>query len=265
MQKLVKVKWFKSSRDLSEIYQPTGMVFAFVSSPAEGSSVCHEWVKCRDFLHDAVRSQITDKKCGIYGFSFEPGVNPKLDLKRIRMAVSKHGLKPDNINDFRNKMKASLTLLNHFEKQENMMLSKLQEIDSTNSGKSAVFLFTGSSIWMSSPFLVSMYSFLIRLGDKELKFENKDELIQLLKALSDDAKAGKISDNDAVYLGASWDKLHIILKNRIKLFKRENGVHDIYFSKYDISRFHNYCGIRSLASLQTPDEDLNSRMKSIIK
>jgi hypothetical protein len=263
--KLVEVEWFKNPKSLSEIYQQTGMIFAFVTTPEDGNKMCHEWAKCRDFLHDAVRAQLTGNGCSIYGFTFDPKVNPHVDTRKMRMLVSKHGLKKDEVTAFQNKMVSALALINHFEKVAKISLTKLAEVNAKGSSKGAVFLFTGPRMWIQSPFLVSMYTFLLRLGDKELKFKNADELKKELKDLYDRSQKGKISDNDASYLGASWNKMHEIIKNRAELFSKSKGVHDIYWKKFNISQFHNNAGIRSLALGSTPDQDLNKRVKEIVK
>ena len=265
MAKETTIEWFKAPKSLSEIYQQTGMLFAFVSPPGKGLKVCHEWVKCRDFLHDAVRSQITGTSCAIYGFTFDPKKNPQIDLKKMRMLVSKDGLKEEDIAGFRRKMQAGLTLVNHFEKHAKVALSKLEEIDPKGSNKKSVYLFTGPQMWMISPFLISMYTFLIRLGDKEITFESAEELKEKLKGLHSAFKEGKLSDNDANYLGHSWDKLHMFIKNRTMLFPKKDGIHDIFHGGYNINSFHNYGGIWSLASCQTPDKSLNDRVRELTK
>ena len=260
-----KVKWFSGSKEsLSEIYQQTGMLFAFMSSPKDGGRACHPWVKCRDFMHDAVRAQITMGSCSIYGFNFLAGENPPIDLKKTRILVTKDKVSEMTEAQFKNKMKAALALVNHFEKYAGVSLSKLIKVDPTGSNKENVFLFLGPVMWMQSPFLVSMYTFLIRLGDKELTFKNPADLRKKFKALYDNnKKKASGGDNDAGYLGASWNKLHIIIKNRNKLFPKENGVHDIFFKGYDINSFHNRGGIRSLATAYTPDENLNKHIREL--
>ncbi len=265
MPKQNTVEWFKAPKSLNEIYQQTGMLFAFLTSPEKGSKVCHEWVKCRDFLHDAVRAQITGTPCGIYGFTFNPATNPNIDLKKMRMLITKDGLKDGDIEGFGKKIQAGLALVNHFEKHAKVSLSKVEEIDVTGSNKKVIYLFTGPQMWMSSPFLISMYTFLLRLGDKEIVFENEVDLKNKLKDLNDKYKNGKLSDNDANYLGGSWDKLHLFVKNRIKLFPKKDGVHDIFHGSYNINSFHNNGGIWSLATYQTPDTALNDRVKELTK
>jgi hypothetical protein len=262
-----KIDWFdKGSNGLNEIYQQTGMVFSFLSSPKTGSKQCHEWVKCRDYLHDAVRTTITGNNSAIYGFRFNKGENPDVDLRKMRMLVSKNNLTSKAAEDkFRKKSKHGLLMLNHFEKQAKVALSKMVEVDATGSKKKVVFLYTGSVMWMKSPFLVSMYTFLIRLGDKELKFNNSAELKNEMKRLVDEQKKSRTKhDNDVTYLGQMWNRLHNIIKYRKELFPMEKGVHNIYFRNTSIGTFHNNGGILSLANGNTPDPELNNLVKKII-
>jgi hypothetical protein len=265
LPKQITVEWFKAPKSLSEIYQQTGMLFAFISSPGKGSKVCHEWVKCRDFLHDAMRSQITNTSCAIYGFTFNPTTNPIIDLKKTRMLISKDGLKEEGVAGFKKKMQSGLVLVNHFERYAKVSLSKLEEVDPEGSNKKLVYMFTGPQMWMTSPFLISMYTFLIRLGDKEFEFETVVELQERFKDLHEKYKTGNLLDNDANYIGKSWDKLHLFIKNRTKLFPKKNGVHDIFHGKYNINSFHNGGGIWSLSSAITPDNALNERVKELTK
>lgn len=271
MSKLTKVEWFKKSSiglGLNEIYQSTGIMFAFVSSPLNGLCQCHEWVKCRDFLPDAAKSQVTNKKCSIYGFTFDPAKNPIVDLNKMRMMVTKIFSKDTNIfekiPEFKQKIKSSLKLLNHFESIAGVTKSKITKVDPTGQDTyKSIFLFTGSVMWMRSPFLISIYSFLIRLGDKEFQFINNAELKTEFKKLAGYHASGKINDNDASYLSNSWDKLDLIIKNRSKLFPIKNKVHDIYWKDYNISQFHNRTGLDSLVKSITPDEALNDMIKTL--
>lgn len=259
-KKKIVVEWFPTRGNLNEIYQKTGMVFAFVTSPKEGSKACHEWVKCRDYLHDAVRVQLTGKPMKVYGFEFSVKKNPPVDLTKMRMLVSKNNMTSKSLGTFRKQMKAALALVNHFEKQARVSLSKMQEVETKDSGKAGIFMFTGSRMWLSSPCLVSMYTFLIRLGDKEIAFRNAPHLKKKLEQL-----AGSSNDNDNNYLIDTWDKMHLIIKNRLTLFPKKNRFHDMYFKDCNIDAFHNQGGILSLAKRTTADEKLNSRFEEMLK
>lgn len=263
-KKEIKIKWFMNKDNLMEEYQKTGMLFAFVTDPKieGGIQVCHSWVKCRDFMPDAVKVQITKSSCNIYGFNYKEGKNPPIDLKKMRMLVTKDKIEKDNIGSLKNKMIAAEKLLNHFEKYGNISLSKLEEINPAGSSKESIYMFTGSSIWVTSPFMISLYTFLIRLGDKEIKFEGEVDLLTKLRELSEN----KVNnDVDIVYLRHSWNKLHSIVKNRDKLFIKKEGVHDINLTDMPINIFHHRAGIQNLIKGQTPSDTLNKLSKKYIK
>jgi len=265
-KKIVTVEWFKSVNKLCESYQQTGMAFAFVTSQKDGNKMCHEWVKCRDFLHDGVRTQITGIPCEIYGFKFNTKTNPNIYLYKMRMLVTKYNLKTTaDTKLFNKKIVSGLKLINHFEKQAKVSLTKVHKVDTKDSGKESIFMFIGPAMWVHSPFLVSMYTFLIRLGDKQIKFKNANSLKKELKRLNTKYTKDELLDNDAEYLGCLWDKLHIIIKNRAKLFTKKNKMHDIYSDDISINNFHNRCGIRSLAMGTTPNNELNECIKEICK
>jgi len=270
-----KILAFKNPKSLAEIYQTTGMFFSFVAAPKSktGRMQCHEWAKCRDFLPDAARAMLTKGSCSIYGFTYNYGKNPPIDMKKMRMLVTKQGMKSKKeVDAFRKKMEYGLIMVNHYEKMAKISLTKMYDCaHAGQKGKFAsTFMFLGSGIWMKSPFFISMYTFLLRLGDKELDFKTNAELKKLLKQMNEDYKTGKYkdkngrNDNDANYIGASWDKLDLIMKSRKKLFPENKGFHDIYFKDYSIGQFHNNTGVLSLVGFSTPDAKLNTRMKEAV-
>ena len=262
MPQPIKVEWFKISSSLNEIYQSTGIMFAFSSSPVNGFHQCHEWVKCRDFLPDAIRSQLTNKIYKVYGFIFDPDKNPKIDLNKMRMFVTKALRNKEEVVKFKQKIKASLKLLHHFENIAKVGKTEILEVDTAGQTKyKSIYLFIGSVMWLRSPFLISLYTFLIRLGDKEFQFTNNTELKAEFKKLADRQKSGKIADNDAYYLTNSWNKLDLIIKNRSKLFPTEKRVHDFYWKEYSMNTFHNNTGINSLVKYLTPYKVLNTKIK----
>jgi hypothetical protein len=261
--KRVKVEWFKHPGALDEAYQQIGMLFAFATDidKDEVHQVCHEWVKCRDYLHDAVRTQITGKPSSIYGFNFNINNNPNIDLKKTRMLVTKGDMKDAEVGEFKDKMKSALKLLRHFEKRVGISLSKMAEVDTEGSGKKFIAMFSSSPAWLKSPHLVSMYTFLIRLGDKRIEFKDAKSLREGFRKLYELHKSGKLDDNDAKYLGKMHNKLHTIMDKRNSMFIKKEGYHKIYFDDILIRDFHNYGGILSLCDGVTPDKELNEIIK----
>lgn len=271
MKKRLSINWFKEPTGLCENYQQTGILFAFASAPVDGTyTMCHEWVKCRDYLHDVVRTELTGEKSVIYGFQFDREKNPRVDLKKMRMLVAKDLAKEDPAETavFKRKMTSSLELLRHFEKIAGVTLSRMSEADVSNSKKKAVVMFSSSPMWLKSPSLVSLYTFIIRLGDKEIEFTSEEDLKAALKKAVDDyltaSRANGKDDNDLNYLVRMHDKLHGVVKNRKSLFKMKNGFHDLYFTSNSINYFHNNAGILSLCTASTPDVELNNAVKKLL-
>lgn len=263
MSKAIKVKWFNKSSNLNEIYQRTQIQFAFMSAPKEGSAQCHPFVLCRDFLHDAGRCAWLKTNCNIYGFKFRYNKNPKLDLKRTRMLVTKKTLKKDDeIANFHKRMITALNLLNHYEKMAGWTKTKLYRV---KDDVQKAWLFNGTGMWMKSPFLISMYSFLIRLGDKFdtlTGFKNNSDLKKRFKTVSRLENKGR--DNDIGYIAYSWDKMDKIIKNYNELFFA-GGRPDVVFSTKETGIFHDYSGILSLCRNQTPSDALNKLTKELFK
>ena len=261
MPKAIKVEWYKDDKDLNEIYQRTQIQFAFMTAPKNGNKQCHPFVLCRDFLHDAVKCSWLKTGCVIYGFSFDFDKNPPIDLKQMRMLVTKKTIEDSEETDFHDKMKISLSLLNHYENMAGWTKSKLYRIKDDNV---KAWLFIGSNMWLKSPFLVSMYSFLIRLGDKYnvIKgFKDNKDLNERLKKISELKNEG--GDNDIHYIKTSWNKLDKVIQHRNKLFF-EKEKPDPVFKTSSINRFHDKAGILSLCRYETPDPILNTKARKLL-
>jgi hypothetical protein len=267
---MIEVEWFTGGSSLSEIYQSTKMQFAFLSPSKDGKAKqCHPFALCRDFLHDAVRSHITKKPCNIYGFHYGD-TNPPIDMKHMRVLVKRQVLNtPEGVDRFEKSMKMGLKLLQHYESIAGWTKSKLVRVQDKD--KPNVWLFMGPVGWMKSPYLVSMYTFIIRLGDKHEqigKFKTTDELVQKLADIST-AKAIEQNDNDSRYLKTCANKLHVVMENIDKLFLPGKGkdkakIDPIYNdSGHSIGTFHNNCGIVSLCNCATPNQKLNKTFKEM--
>jgi len=247
------VKWFNSGGSVAEIYQQVNVQFAFLTSPKDGDMQCHDFIKCRDFLHDAVKAQLNKNKWTIYGFTYEYGKNPPVCMEAMNMLIRMPGGKSAE-KAFRKFIKRSKKLLYHYE--DMMKIERSKVVDDHDKSGNPVAIFKGDPIWMSSPFLVSAYTYLIRMGDKDLKFENNTELIKAYQEeIKEREKASKM-DNDMHYLKDIWNKLDIVLKNTDKLFSLDkNDIDPIFFDKgVQNQTFHDRCGIQSLCKFISPNK-----------
>ena len=242
----IDVEFWTKKQYLCEIGQVTGIHYAFVSPESDGSKQCHHWIKCRDFLHDALRSHHTGKVENIFGFSYEPKTNPPLDLEKMRMLFKRNTSASDSktSENTRDMAKAGLALVCHMEKHGGIEpLSKLYR----TSGDKDVYMFEGSPEWMESTFMISLYTFLIRLGAKKMVFKDKEDLDSQLENLKPSTSG---CDNDINYLKIVRPFLHKIVEER-KNFKyvKEDGKR--LLADKSVSVFHNYTGIVSLCKEAT--------------
>jgi hypothetical protein len=257
--KKLTIKHFEDCK-LAEIYQSVSIKFAFLTSPKNGTARCHTYVKCRDFLHDALRTQISGTVSSVFSFRFDKKVNPPIDLRYMRMLVKSDAAKTsEEVAKWDTHMLSGLRLLNHYEKLANKPLSTVVRL--TNEPV-ATWLFTGSSFWLKTPYLASMYTFLIRLGVRNIEFQTDEELQEKYKQIAD-APTSESYDNDKKYLKSCWDKLSKVIINRVSLFG--DGWDKIYNAGTSINSFHNNSGIVSLCKGITCDPELNKRVVECLK
>jgi len=233
------------------------MKYAFLSPDGRQ---CHPWILCRDFLHDALRNQLNGTNESIYGFHFDPNENPPLNLSKISILVKRE---PDFGENPSKASKNTLEILNNSLKILRCMeefggikpLSKMFAVK----GEKDVYLFEGAKDWMESTFMISLYTFFMRLGAKKLQFETKKELDDQLKKLT----KSKVSDNDVQYLKSVRPYINKIIINRKKLVYDKKG--ERLFDKQNINMFHNYTGIVALAEKAAAKKDENERNHNKLK
>lgn len=257
--KTVKIKMYPS-KNYAEEYQVTGFHYSFVSSPENGSMMCHWWVKCRDFLQDALRNQLTGRNDAIYSFAYKPGVDPEVDTKRTRILLKKVPTpkSAESIKDFDEMMASALKLLNHYEKKYGLKpLSKVFKVDDP----SLPVLFIGPGVWSKGSVMISIYTFLIRLGHWKIKFKTDAGLMKQYETIIN-IEPNK-QTNDTRYLKTVYKNIDPALENiDLHLFKQK-GKKNILFQNSVMSSFHHHSGIVSLSQFNTPEPSLNNTFKKI--
>ena len=243
----MNIKWYDNPYGLNQDIQSTGYVFSFINKASEQ---INPWVLCRDYLHDIVRTNLTDVDIDIYGLQYGPGFkSAKLDLDKIRLLVSTEDLTESTLTDTAAdnmdvNMMHSLMLLNHYEGIAGVPYSTVTR--GYQDGQH-FWKFVGNEWWLKHPSLVSMYSLLIRLGDKRFTFTNNGCLMKSFKEVvsSDDDE-----DNDKIILDTCYRFLHLVAKSASEyLFDGKNGYASEYWNQIGNYEFHDECGIQSLCSL----------------
>lgn len=251
---------FRPHQSTAEEYQPTGFHYAMVSSPKEGRKQCHTWIKCRDFLQDALRNALTGRADQIYSFKYDPKVDPKVDFRRTRVVV-KRIPHPDNDakrQEFTEMMKSGLDLVNHFEDYAGWTpKSKLYRVKGDD--KQYSFLFLGPGEWTQSAVGISMYTLLIRLGFFKISFKGEEDLKKKFEEIM-----SKHSSNDIGYLRTTYKHFYKVLDNYDLVKFQQDGKKKILFEDDNINGFHHHSGIVSLCQFRTPNRELNEKFKKIL-
>ncbi|RLI53440.1 MAG: hypothetical protein DRO87_11630, partial [Candidatus Thorarchaeota archaeon] len=155
MEKVKYVKFSGKKRGLSEIYQTVHLEFAFATKEEEGVyKAAHQFVLCRDFLHDVIWSQLNKKPVLIYGFKFAANKDDRIDTDKTKLFIRK----PDIANHLERVEK----VLHIFEKRMRIKKTKIYATQCKT-----IFLVVGSKSWMSSTQMISLYTLLIRMASNE--------------------------------------------------------------------------------------------------
>jgi hypothetical protein len=253
---------YEKKNDLSEIYQKTGIQFAFVSAPEEkASKQCHAWILCRDFLNDAAWLSLLKKSDQIYGFKYDAGSDPPIDHSKMRILVRASGgaaMSKETMFDFINR---AVSVVRYFEQYAGVGKS-LQTRAMEVGNIAGTYAFLGPKMWMSSPFMISLYTLLIRVCVRKFEFTNKEELLKAFEIIG--RGSAEHGDNDVSYLRQTYHYLHAVIDIRKQIkFKKANKA--ILMSGASINTFHNRSGVVSLVNGNVPDADVKKAFQEAKK
>ena len=246
-----------------EEYQQTGFHYAFMSAKRE---MCHHWIKCRDFLQDALRNQLTGRNDAIYSFAYRPGKDPAVETKKTLMLVKRVPTPATAVakKDFDEMMKAALRLVNHYERAYKFTPRSTITKATDKSGKEYAYLFKGPGVWSQGSVMIAMYTFLIRLGFFKPVFKGEKALMLEYNRII----KNKQQTNDTRYLKTVYKNLHLALEHRDKhMFKKKGHKKGdkVLFHDSPMSSFHHHSGIVSLSQFNTPEKGLNNEFREIFK
>ena len=254
---------YPNKNNLSEIYQKSTSIFAFVKKVDDDKYVqCNQYVKCRDFLNDVIRGTLQKSPISIYGFKYNSEIDPVIDMENISL------LYKDSNKDVEPAVIKAIKIINYYESVLKENYSSYILVDKNTA------IITGPKIWLRSQVLTSLYTLLFRVA--ELDFEVNNENIQNLKKvyenfITEQKKEGlkKIS-GDLSYLNKIYKNLDVFLANYKKVLKLDKNDYDpILFNKsISLSNFHNYSGIVSLLDEEKfvyVDKNRTDLLKKIVK
>lgn len=149
-------------------YGENSLLFAFCDKP-DLKNKCHQkhlTVDCREeFCRQLIR-EINNKNNEFYG---------PIDMSKLRILIKrsfdKSALKPENHKKYISRLKMfksditnGLKILNAYEKDNGWDLTKIITDKHNGSENQFIYLVEGSNNWLKAPFLLSLWSLMIRLG-----------------------------------------------------------------------------------------------------
>ncbi len=230
-----------NSGGLAEIYQSVDIKFAFCEVDKQKSgkmkiSQMHPWIKCRDFLGDALFATHHKRSYGIYGFNWD-GTKQIVPTKLTYLLIQ-HSNKVQ--------LESIVKVINQLEKKVRWKRTKLIDLN-TKAGSVPVYLATSSGKWVSSSALISLYTMLWRLCVND--FKDDESLDDFL----DRCAAG--GGNDGTYLKSivAAQKAMGLKEHLFYTIMRYNKT--VFADSYEYQpqdspgRVHNNNGILTLATL----------------
>lgn len=235
-----QVNWTKDW-SLSEIY--SGGLQMALCSPPDANGVYTKattFVTCKDFFQDAVQAIYLGQKREIYDFHYDPATAPPLSLDRARILMSNNTDK-----EFATKIENVVDFVNQFEKRIHLLRTVAYECDPSPKKFGGVYMFEGSSRWMLSPPMISLYTLILRCGLVHVKGEDFDktckDIMNGTKSVGNKAK-NQSGCNDDDYLRDGQAGIKAIQEHGYaRLFYKDPAKN--FPAKIGVRTMHNNCGI----------------------
>lgn len=198
---MAKIELVKNEKRLCEIYS-SGFQFTFLSKDYKQ---CHHWVLCKDFLTDVIWSTVHNKSVSIYGFSYNPKENPKIDVDdNILIAVRNKQVAEDK---FDKEINQCIKFLNIVERRLKIPESTIEKAENK---ENCIWIFKCDKKWIIAPPMLSLLTLFIRVG---CHYTGGGRLNAAIKDFKTTVK-----HNDASYLKRSRNLRLKILKEGIGIF-----------------------------------------------
>ena len=244
-----EIVWHAKNKKISQIPRE-GLEFAFIS---EDYKQIHQFVWCKDFMQDAIFGHLNQKKITVYGFNYDPEVDPPLYMKKTRIMIA--NFKDTN---FGSRVLENLReFLHGIEGQLKMAKTTFEKCEEPppRYKKAGVYLLNGSCRWMKSPPMISLYTLLLRIG---MTHELGQPWYETFKKIQK-ASSGYYSTTDHSFAERAQKGLDFILEHGDrKIFHRTieknypaNHTSGMVFSVFTI---HDNCGVIGFSQGNTKSE-----------
>lgn len=269
----------KASRDLTSVaYLIGNIAFSIVSTPANGLRQCFKLLTCRDYVHEAVRASVhNDTRLSHH---HDPESDPPVNMNKLRLLVV-NGKPGIDYKTFTRGISDVVKTLNFYGSVAGFKGKVFALPADVEKVYSKAYLLVGPKEWISSPYLLSMVTLLVRISVVfgPIDFEDNDALEQKYEdilseygneyiANADEDAYGFIDrmmgPPDMQYLKICRKKFHLLMKNHERLFV--NPISMAYPPPMPFFRheFHSRGGITSLCSFGSYDVTIGRRFREIV-
>jgi hypothetical protein len=245
-----EVEWHPKIRKISQV-PSEGLEFAFLT---ENYRQIHQLVWCKDFMQDAIYGHMNQKKVSIYGFRYDPEVDPPLYMDKTRFMLANW----KDANFGTHVLENLRPFLNAIEEQLKMARTVFEKSIAPPSRyrKAGVYIANGSKRWMKSPPMISLYTLLLRIG---MVHDPKDDPLETIRKVRMGKTSSYYGTSDRGILETSEAGLSRILEHGDRrLFHREmeKNYPPITKSglKFSVFTLHDGCGLSAFSKGHTKNE-----------
>ena len=153
----VSILWKPKLARVAQIFG-RGIEYALVS---EDYRQIHQFVYCKDFLQDTIHAYLNGTKLDLYSFRYDGVLSIPVHLDSTRLLIASY-----RDAQFKQKIEPILDFLNQIEDRLKMKKTEVFACKAPmpTYKRSGVYMLEGSKRWMKAPPLISLYTFLVRLG-----------------------------------------------------------------------------------------------------
>ena len=219
---------------------------------------------CREFFVRQMRSKFSDET-GYWGSGHD------IESSRVYVGVGYerlHNMEQVEVGQkhLRDKMSKSLAVLNALELEGNWPRTKMFPLNPTGKALVPGCLFIGDKKWNRSPYLMSLYTLIIRIGHWSWvpdKVQGKN-WSQVHKMLSKAVGLWK-TDADRDFVRQSLDYWPLLLKNYKYLFGYRNRAYQWSSARLSRPSYSAMEGIHKLVRDETYHERLSAKFRKLKK
>ncbi len=236
----------QKDRSYCEIGQQNMTKFALARYDSQKDRIvqCHPFIKCRDFLLDAMVGVEEGKDMGIYGFEFKK-TDPRPDAENTSLLVSfPQGKLLKNFQD-------NFSILTDIEKAIGWSPTYPELVNYP--GKEQIVWVSGDRRWQHCALALSLYTYLIKCLTYEIK--DKAKWMEEIKA----QPTNEGSYMDVAYMSWLLPRLDKVIDKYTTFsgFQDQKGM--------DIGTIHNWTGFKSMMSLIGPTKKVDEYYKKMYK